>query len=202
MELMEILGFHIHSILRRLIMNPFTESTVARPLADKEMTATRAAATKTRLPLIHGSHSSRSASRLRPARPFWRPVVGAIGLAAGLVLSGTAYAVDANAATQAQLESVRGIGPKTAQIIIEERVRGGKYESFDDLSERVKGIGPKKAATLQAAGLTVGAAGGGSAITAGVMPLASAGGAKSQAGSSALSGKSKSARKPAGKPVK
>ncbi|TCT07109.1 ComEA family DNA-binding protein [Paralcaligenes ureilyticus] len=182
-------------------MNPFTESTVARPLTDKEMAVTRTAA-KTCLPLIHGSHSSRPASRLRPTRPFWRPVVGAIGLAAGLALSGTAYAVDANAATQAQLESVRGIGPKTAQIIIEERVRGGKYESFDDLSERVKGIGPKKAATLQAAGLTVGAAGGVSAITAGAVPLVSAGDAKSQAGSSALSGKNKPARKPAGKPAK
>ncbi len=183
-------------------MNPFTESTVARPLADKEMSAARAAATKTCLPFIHDGHSTRSASRSRPARPFWRPVAGAIGLAAGLALSGSAYAVDANAATQAQLESVRGIGPKTAQIIIEERVRGGKYESFDDLSERVKGIGPKKAATLQAAGLTVGAAGGGSAITAGVAPLVSTGGAKSQAGSSALPGKNKSVGKPAGRPVK
>jgi len=183
-------------------MNPFTESTVARPLVDKEVAATRTAATKPCLPLIHDSHSPRLVSRSRPVRPFWRPVVGAIGLAAGLALSGTAYAVDANAATQAQLESVRGIGPKTAQIIIEERVRGGKYESFDDLSERVKGIGPKKAATLQAAGLTVGAAGGAGPIATGVTPLVSAGGAKSPAGSSALSGKNKPARKPTGKPVK
>ncbi len=197
-------------------MNPFTESTVARPLVDKEMAATRAAATKacpSRIrdsdsatkaypSLIHDTHSPRLASRLHSARPFWRPILGAMGLAAGLALSGPAHAVDANAATQAQLESVRGIGPKTAQIIIEERVRGGKYESFNDLSERVKGIGPKKAATLQAAGLTVGMAGAASSISAGVAPLAWPGKPKSSAGSSALSAKSKSTLKPAGKPAK
>src|SRR3546814_10253172 len=44
-----------------------------------------------------------------------------------------------------------------AQVIIEERARGGRYESLDDLSDRVKGIGPKKAAAMQASGLTVGA---------------------------------------------
>ncbi|MEO6984096.1 MAG: DUF655 domain-containing protein [Paralcaligenes sp.] len=170
-------------------MNPFTESTVARPLLDRA-----------------GHNPPRLASRSRPARPFWRPVLGAIGLAAGLAVLGPAYAIDANAATQAQLESVRGIGPKTAQIIIEERVRGGKYESFDDLSERVKGIGPKKAATLQAAGLTVGTTGGASPIAAGVMPLASVGGVKSPmdsaVSSKAFPAKSKPAQKPAGKPVK
>lgn len=67
-----------------------------------------------------------------------------------------AWAVNANSATAQQLESISGIGPKTAQVIIDERNRGGSFESFDDLAERVKGIGPKKARALQAAGLTVG----------------------------------------------
>jgi len=70
------------------------------------------------------------------------------------MLPGVAHAIDVNTATQEQLRGVRGIGPKTAQIIIEERSRGGRYESLEDLSDRVKGIGPKKAAALQAAGLT------------------------------------------------
>jgi competence protein ComEA len=82
-----------------------------------------------------------------------------MGIAAGLNLAfpSLVFAVDVNAASQAQLEAVRGIGPKTAQIIIQERSRGGEYESFQDLSERVKGIGPKKAASLQASGLTLSA---------------------------------------------
>src|SRR3546814_11373794 len=61
------------------------------------------------------------------------------------------------AARPEQLREIRGIGPKMAQVIIEERARGGRYESLDDLADRVKGMGPKKAAAMQASGLTVGA---------------------------------------------
>jgi competence protein ComEA len=83
----------------------------------------------------------------------------AAGLLAAFFLPGIALALDVNAATQEQLRKVRGIGPKTAQIIIEERSRGGRYESLEDLSDRVKGIGAKKAAALQAAGLSAGPSG-------------------------------------------
>jgi len=79
----------------------------------------------------------------------------AASLAALLAVAPSAFAVDVNTASQEQLLTVRGIGPKTAQIILEERNRGGHFQSLDDLSDRVKGIGPKKAAAMQAAGLTV-----------------------------------------------
>jgi len=83
----------------------------------------------------------------------------ALGLAvflSGLLLAApAAFAVDVNTATPEQLQTVRGIGPKTAQIIIAERDRGGRYQSIADLTERVKGIGPKRAAAMQAAGLSV-----------------------------------------------
>lgn len=110
--------------------------------------------------------------RRKKYRSFFTDTLGAMGVAAGLSLAfpTLALAVDVNAATQAQLEAVRGIGPKTAQIIIQERGRGGDYESFQDLSERVKGIGPKKAASLQAAGLTLGAAKPGIAAKAVIPP--------------------------------
>ena len=71
-----------------------------------------------------------------------------------------ASAVDVNSATAQQLESVSGIGPSTARTIVQERERAGAFESLDDLAERVRGIGPKKAKALQAAGLTVGGADG------------------------------------------
>jgi len=74
---------------------------------------------------------------------------------AALTWAGTAGAVDLNTATLDQLRGVRGIGPKTAQIILQERERGGRYVSFADLSDRVRGIGPKRAQGLQAAGLTI-----------------------------------------------
>lgn len=50
-------------------------------------------------------------------------------------------AVDVNTATQAQLESVKGIGPAKAQAIIDYRSKNGSFKSVDDL-EKVKGIGP------------------------------------------------------------
>lgn len=120
-------------------MNPFIESTVARPLAEDVCSRFNGAAMTTR-------------------RRKRRALLGlTLGVLTGLALPGLAQALDVNAATQEQLRGVRGIGPKTAQIIIEERARAGNYESLEDLSDRVKGIGPKKAAALQAAGLTVGA---------------------------------------------
>ena len=78
--------------------------------------------------------------------------------AASMALAATAAsAVDVNSATAQQLESVSGIGPSTARTIVQERERAGAFESLDDLAERVRGIGPKKAKALQAAGLTVAA---------------------------------------------
>lgn len=121
-------------------MNPFTHSTVARPSDDPRR--------------------SWRTSRVPPAAPCARSghrlarALGAASLAA-LTWSGGALALDLNTATEAQLRGVRGIGPKTAQIILQERERGGRYESFSDLSDRVKGIGPKKAVALQAAGLSI-----------------------------------------------
>lgn len=50
--------------------------------------------------------------------------------------------VDLNTATAAQLESLPGIGPKTAQRIIEYREKNGPFKKIEDLMN-VKGIGEK-----------------------------------------------------------
>ena len=78
-----------------------------------------------------------------------------VALAAGLGMAGSAAALDLNTATAEQLDTLRGIGPKTAQLIVQERQRGGPFDSLEDLSDRVRGLGPKRVQTLQAAGLTV-----------------------------------------------
>ncbi|MVW72339.1 MULTISPECIES: ComEA family DNA-binding protein [unclassified Bordetella] len=67
-----------------------------------------------------------------------------------------AHALDANTATAAQLETLNGVGPRTAQMIVQERERAGPYESLEDLSDRVRGIGRKRLARLRDAGLTAG----------------------------------------------
>ena len=50
--------------------------------------------------------------------------------------------LDVNRATAEELESLPGIGPKTAARIVEDRAKRGRFRSARDLG-RVKGIGPK-----------------------------------------------------------
>jgi competence protein ComEA len=66
-------------------------------------------------------------------------------------------AVDVNKASEAELDSVKGIGPGTSKLIITERKKGD-FKSWDDFIDRVKGVGDKRAASLSDAGLTVGGA--------------------------------------------
>lgn len=49
--------------------------------------------------------------------------------------------VNINTATQAQLETLHGIGPGKAKAIIDYRAKNGPFKSLDDL-DKVKGIGP------------------------------------------------------------
>lgn len=63
-------------------------------------------------------------------------------------------AVDVNKATQAELETVRGIGPAMSGRILEERGKSG-FKDWTDLIDRVKGVGPGNAARYSEAGLTV-----------------------------------------------
>lgn len=57
--------------------------------------------------------------------------------------------VDLNSATQAQLESVKGIGPAKARAIIDYRRRMGPFRNVDDL-KKVTGFGPKTVARMRA----------------------------------------------------
>lgn len=51
--------------------------------------------------------------------------------------------VNINTADQKELESIRGIGPKTAQAIIDYRKQKGNFERIEDIMN-VRGIGAKK----------------------------------------------------------
>jgi competence protein ComEA len=66
----------------------------------------------------------------------------------------TAAPAEVNSATQAQLESVTGIGPALAQRVLDARAHG-PFADWRDLIARVAGLGPASAAKLSAAGLTV-----------------------------------------------
>jgi competence protein ComEA len=63
-------------------------------------------------------------------------------------------AVDVNKASQAELESIKGIGPSVSTRMLDERGKS-PFASWSDLETRVKGVGPGNAAKFSAAGLTV-----------------------------------------------
>lgn len=63
-------------------------------------------------------------------------------------------AVDVNTASEADLDSVKGIGPGTSAKMLEAR-KASKFKDWADLIARVPGIGEKRAAKLSAEGLTV-----------------------------------------------
>ncbi len=124
-------------------MNPFLVDPVARPVAQT----------------LSGDWNALVPAR-RLARPFryraGRLAVAAAGLGAGLSGGFAAHALDVNVASVAELERLRGIGPRTAQMIIQERTRAGAFESLSDLSDRVRGLGAQRVKVLQSLGLRVG----------------------------------------------
>ena len=63
-------------------------------------------------------------------------------------------AIDVNQASQAELETVKGIGPGLSAKIIKAR-QTSSFKTWDDLVDRVSGVGPGNAARFSQAGLTV-----------------------------------------------
>jgi competence protein ComEA len=100
--------------------------------------------------------SSRFRRKIGRGRRGWSRILGVWLFATGLFLAAMpVQAVNVNTATVEQLSTVRGVGPKTAQRIVKERERGGYFESLEDLSDRIRGIGLKRMQRLEAAGLRV-----------------------------------------------
>ncbi len=99
------------------------------------------------------------ASKITDGQKIYVPMVGEQQAAAavGGVESGAAMTagagsssglVNINTASAAELQTLSGIGPSTAQSIIDERTQNGAFASVDDLM-RVSGIGEKKLAKIK-----------------------------------------------------
>ena len=72
-----------------------------------------------------------------------------LALLAFFAFSGMAMAaVNLNTASKAELEAVKGIGPKKADAIIEYRTKNGSFKTVDDL-KNVKGFGDKSVAKMR-----------------------------------------------------
>ncbi len=70
------------------------------------------------------------------------------------LLSLCAQALEVNGANEAELDSVRGLGPSATARILAAREQG-VFKDWADLMQRVKGIKLRTAAKLSEAGLTV-----------------------------------------------
>jgi competence protein ComEA len=77
-----------------------------------------------------------------------------IALLLSLATTAVFAAVDVNKATEADLDSIKGIGPGTSSKILEQR-KSAPFKNWGDFMTRVSGIGEKRAAKLSQEGLTV-----------------------------------------------
>jgi len=73
---------------------------------------------------------------------------------AALLAASAFAAVEANKATQAELEAISGIGPTLSANIVAER-RKGDFKDWNDLFKRVQGVGDRSAAKFSAGGMTI-----------------------------------------------
>ena len=75
---------------------------------------------------------------------FLTQFLGAVLLSVNVAFA----AVNLNTATQAELETLKGVGPAKAKSIIEYREQNGAFQSVNDL-KKVKGFGDKTVENLK-----------------------------------------------------
>jgi competence protein ComEA len=102
-------------------------------------------------------------------------------IALGALVAATAFAaVDVNKASQAELESIKGIGPTISAQILGERQKA-PFKDWSDLTTRVKGVGDASASKFSQNGLTVNGAAFAGPTSSGAVPTTAATGTKKNA---------------------
>ncbi len=71
-----------------------------------------------------------------------------------LCASHTASALEINQANEAELDSLKGMGPSLSAKVLKARAQG-PFQSWADLMQRVSGVGRAKAKAFSDQGLTV-----------------------------------------------
>ena len=77
-----------------------------------------------------------------------------LAVSAMLFAFAASAAVEANKATDAELDGLKGVGPALSKRIIDAR-KQSEFKDWPDFMSRVKGVKEKQAAKLSAEGLTV-----------------------------------------------
>lgn len=78
----------------------------------------------------------------------------ALALAAILYTAASGAAVEVNQATEAELDSIKGIGPSLSSRILEARQKT-PFKDWRDFISRTQGVGAGSAARLSREGLTI-----------------------------------------------
>ncbi len=78
-----------------------------------------------------------------------------LAIVAAFCASMAMAAVEVNSASAADLDTIKGIGPKMAASILDERKKNGNFKDWNDFAARVKGVGSKNSGKFSEAGLTV-----------------------------------------------
>ena len=78
-----------------------------------------------------------------------KKLIGSMLVLAALIAFPAYSAVNINAATQSELEAVKGVGPAKAKAIISYRESKGGFKSLDEL-DNVKGFGKASIEKLKA----------------------------------------------------
>lgn len=83
---------------------------------------------------------------------MWKKLLAALAMCCATAMA--MAAVDVNKATEADLDALKGIGPVTSKLILNERKKGA-FKDWQDFIARVKGVGESRAAKFSEEGLTV-----------------------------------------------
>lgn len=83
---------------------------------------------------------------------MWKKLLAALAMCCAAAVA--MAAIDVNRATEADLDGLKGIGPVTSKLILNERKKG-PFKDWQDFVDRVKGIGETRAARFSEEGLTV-----------------------------------------------
>ena len=73
---------------------------------------------------------------------------------AAMLWAGAVFAADANKASAAELDAIKGVGPSLSGKIMEARKKGD-FKDWNDFMARVSGVKEARASKLSAEGLTV-----------------------------------------------
>lgn len=71
-----------------------------------------------------------------------------------VLLASTTYALDINQANEAELDSLKGMGPALTANVLQARAQA-PFTSWDDVAQRVSGMGPRQLKRFAQQGLTV-----------------------------------------------